>query len=303
MRINKAASVFEVPPTTLKDRLSGRVKHGVNPGPIPYLSKVEEAELTSFLIQSSGLGYGKTKREVINIVKQTLEKKGRKVNEFNGEGWWTRFMERNPILSLRTADPLSRVRKRAVTEENIKQYFFYLKRLREKDLLNKASRIYNMDETGMPLDAKPLKRVALRGARKVQGLSTGDKTQIIVVACANAAGRVLPPMVIFKGERFNHEWSVGEVPDTLFGMSESGWIDQELFFYWLKKLFIKQIPPQRPVMLLYDGHSSHYIPNAIAEAVKEGNYFFLASKYYTCSSTFRCQLLQTPQVVLVTRLQ
>ena len=26
MRINKAASVFEVPPTTLKDRLSGRVK-------------------------------------------------------------------------------------------------------------------------------------------------------------------------------------------------------------------------------------------------------------------------------------
>ena len=126
----------------------------------------------------------------------------------------------------------------------------------------------------MPLDAKPLKRVALRGARKVQGPSTGDKTQITVVACANAAGRVLPPMVIFKGERFNHEWSVGEVPDTLYGMSESGWIDQELFFYWLKKLFIKQIPPQRPVMLLYDGHSSHYTPNAIAEAVKEGVIIF-----------------------------
>ena len=301
MRINKAASVFEVPPTTLKDRLSGRVKHGVNPGPIPYLSKVEEVELTSFLIQSSGIGYGKTKREVINIVKQTLEKKGRKVNEFNGEGWWTRFMERNPILSLRTADPLSRVRKRAVTEENIKQYFLLLeKTLREKDLLNKASRIYNMDETGMPLDAKPLKRVALREARKVQGPSAGDKTQITVVACANAAGRVLPPMVIFKSERFNHEWSVGEVPDTLYGMSESGWIDQELFFYWLKKLFIKQIPPQRPVMLLYDGHSSHYTPNAIAEAVKEGVIIFCLPP----NTTHVAQPLDvsSPQVVLVTRL-
>ena len=197
MKINKAASVLEVPPTTLEDRLSGRVKHGVNPGPIPYLSMVEEAEFTSFLIQSSGIGYGKTKREVINIVKQTLEKEGRKVNEFNGEGW-TRFMERNPKLSLRTADPLSRVRKGAVTEENIKQYFLLLeKTLREKDLLNKASRIYDMDETGMPLDAKPLKRVALRGARKVQGPLIGDKSQITVVACANAAGRVLPPMVIF----------------------------------------------------------------------------------------------------------
>ena len=113
--------------------VNGRVKHCVNHGPIPYLSKVEEAELTSFLIQSSGIGYGKTKREVINIVKQTLEKKGRKVNKFNWEGWWTRFMERNPILSLHTADPLSRVRKRAVTEENIKQYFLLLeKTLREK---------------------------------------------------------------------------------------------------------------------------------------------------------------------------
>ena len=47
-------------------------------------------------------------------------------------------MERNPILSLSTADPLSRVRKRAVAEENIKQYFLLLeKTLREKDLLTK----------------------------------------------------------------------------------------------------------------------------------------------------------------------
>ena len=49
-------------------------------GPIPYLSKVEEVELTSFLIQSSGIGYGKTKREVSNKVKQAIVKKGRKVN-------------------------------------------------------------------------------------------------------------------------------------------------------------------------------------------------------------------------------
>ena len=27
--------------------------------------------------------------------------------------------------------------------------------------------------------------------------------------------------------------------------------------------------PQRPVMPLYDGHSSYYTPNAIAEAVKK----------------------------------
>ena len=255
MTMNKAADAFEVPRTTLKDRLSGRVKHGTKPGPNPYLTKEEETELVDFLIVSSSIGYGKTKREVINIVKQTLEKKGRDIDVFNGEGWWIRFMARNPKLSLRTTDPLSRVRRNAVTEDNMKQYFSLLeKTLTDSNLLNKASLIYNMDETGMPLNAKPFKRVALKGTKKVQGPATGSKSQITVVACANAAGHVLAPMVIFKGEHFNHEWSVGEIPDTLYGMSQSGWIDKELFCFWLKKLFIKQIPPHRPVILLYDGH-------------------------------------------------
>lgn len=154
-------------------------------------------------------------------------------------------------------------------------YFSLLEEtLKDNDLLNKASRIYNMDETGMPLDPKPLKRVARRGVRKVHAPASGDKSNITGVACANSVGHVLPPMVIFKGERFNHQWSDGEIPDTLYGMSESGWIDQELFLYWLKRLFINHIPPQRPVLLLFDGHSSHYTPEALREAAAEGVVIF-----------------------------
>jgi len=83
----------------------------------------------------------------------------------------------------------------------------------------------------MPLDAKQLKRVAKKGMKKVHGQSSEDKSQITLVACGNAAGTVLPLILIFKGERMNHEWTRGEVPNTLYGMSENGWIDQELFFY------------------------------------------------------------------------
>ena len=106
--------------------------------------------------------------------------------------------------------------------------------------------------------------------RKVHGPASGDKTQITVVACANAAGYALPPMVIFKGEKFNYQWSIGEVSNTLYGMSDSGWIDQELFFLWLEKLFIPNIPPHRPVILLLDGHGSHYTPEGISRAAAEG---------------------------------
>ena len=49
---NRAAREFDVPATTLKDRLSGRVKHGSKPGPAPYLTKEEERELAEFFYSS-----------------------------------------------------------------------------------------------------------------------------------------------------------------------------------------------------------------------------------------------------------
>ena len=47
-----------------------------------------------------------------------------------------------------------------------------------------------------------------------------------------------------------------------YGMSPNGWIDQKLFTEWLQKLFIPNIPSTRPVLLLLDGHSSHFNPEA-----------------------------------------
>ena len=63
---------------------------------------------------------------------------------------------------------------------------------------------------------------------------------------------MLPPI---KGECLNYEWTRGEVPGTEYGKSHQGWTDHELFYEWLKKLFIKSISL---VLLLLDGDSSHY---------------------------------------------
>ena len=38
MGINRAVLEFGVPPTTLKDRIAGRVVHGSKSGPKPYLT-------------------------------------------------------------------------------------------------------------------------------------------------------------------------------------------------------------------------------------------------------------------------
>ena len=108
---------------------------------------------------------------------------------------------RHPNLALRTADPLSYSRSNAVTPETLDHYFTFLwKTLTEHDLLDRPSMIFNMDESGMPLDHKQLKRIAERGVKKVHGHASGNKAQITTLACANAAGTAPPPMMIFKGE-------------------------------------------------------------------------------------------------------
>ena len=44
-----------------------------------------------------------------------------------------------------------------------------------------------MDEMGMPLDPNPPFVVAPVGAKHVSCMRTGDKSQITVIACCNAA--------------------------------------------------------------------------------------------------------------------
>ena len=81
----------------------------------------------------------------------------------------------------------------------------------------------------------------------MHGPSSGDKSQITLVACANTAGSVLPPMLILKGERLNHELTKGEVLNNSMGCLRKDGLTKSLLFYWLK--FLKQIPPEHPVML------------------------------------------------------
>ena len=68
MSINRAAIEHGVPTTSLKDRISGRVLHGSNSGPKPYLSQQEEGKLVDHLVNCSKIGYGKIRSQVLQIV-------------------------------------------------------------------------------------------------------------------------------------------------------------------------------------------------------------------------------------------
>lgn len=90
-------------------------------------------------------------------------------------------------------------------------------------------RIFNVDETRMPLDPKKPRCVHRVGDRNPLSISLEDKTQITVVACVSAVGYCIPPMVIWDHKMLSAEMAKGEVPGTIYGLFPKGWVDQELF--------------------------------------------------------------------------
>ena len=68
LSITLAAEKFNIPRTTLGDRISGRVLPGSVSGPPKFLTDDEESELEGFIFHCASMGYGKTRKDVISLV-------------------------------------------------------------------------------------------------------------------------------------------------------------------------------------------------------------------------------------------
>jgi hypothetical protein len=128
------------------------------------------------------------------------------------------FHQSHPELTLRI---VSKARD-MVSTESLENYFDILEQtLIENDLLHCPCQIFNTDETGIPLDPKPLKVYGTLSQKNFYSISTGNKKQI---ACVSAGGVSLPPMVILNRKGLGEGMDEGEIPGTVFAFSPNGWM-------------------------------------------------------------------------------
>ena len=167
------------------------------------------------------------------------------------------------------AVPLSYGRAIGTNPDVLNSYFDMLEETLETNgILDDPSRIFNSDETGLPLSPKCLKIVDKIGSRNPSHITGNTKAQIVVLACSCAAGYVIPPFIIFNRKSLSQELTRGKIPGNLYGLSDSGWISRDLFFHWLTKHFLLYAPQVRSLLLLLDGHSTHYCSDTINMAAQ-----------------------------------
>ena len=268
MSIRRAAEEYDIPKSTLFDYTSGRVDFGAKSGAKRYLTETEEEELVSFLNGMSSIGYSRTMKQVVQLVQTVVTKKGLNVTVMSS--WWQSFKSRHPEIVLRSPETLSHAQLAGSSFTVLESYFNLLETtLTEAELTDRPCQIFYADESGFPLSPKAPKILAIKNQKHPAALSSGNKSQITVLCCCNAGGYFIPPLVIFDRKVLKPELTIGEVPGTIYGLNDSGWMDTELFESWFLHHFLAYTPPARPLLLLMDGHSSHFSPIFINKAAEE----------------------------------
>ena len=102
-----------------------------------------------------------------------------------------------------------------MNRETVRQYFELLENvLRENDLFDKPTNVFNTDETGLQLNNKSMQVLAAKGSKNFSSLTSGEKGETISVIACNAEGMFLSPYSIFKGKNKKDEFVDGMPPGS-----------------------------------------------------------------------------------------
>ena len=132
-----------------------------------------------FLTGPGTLGYSRTVKQVIDIVQEIVDKKG--INVTVSASWWKSFKTRHKDVLLRTPETLTHSRIVGACRAQLEPYFDHFR----ENLVEHPCLIFNLDESGFPLNPKSKKVIARKG-EKHPSVIDGERGQVSVLCCCNA---------------------------------------------------------------------------------------------------------------------
>ena len=137
------------------------------------------------------------------------------------------------------------------------------------------SLVGNMDETPAFFDMVPSKSICKTGSKECIVRTSGcEKKHVTIVLSATADGKMLPPMIIFKGKTTKTIEKL-RVPDGFIVKTQAkAWMDEELMHVWLEDIWLKhtKLMSQKlgfeNSLLTFDAFSAHKTDEVEAKLVQ-----------------------------------
>jgi DDE superfamily endonuclease/Tc5 transposase DNA-binding domain/helix-turn-helix, Psq domain len=271
-----AAKHFDVPASTLRHRVNGRVSRRESRGGLQKVTPRGEEELVRWITQLTSAGYSPQ----YSVVRDMAESIRRQFSSSSGDAslffnphdttkgslgkeWVSNFLQRHSELKSVVGKPIELSRVTETTVEALTAWFEVFERevISDEDVL--LENVYNFDESGFSIGTIQATRVivSIRVNSRFQA-SPGRQEWVTVIESVCADGSAINPVVIFKGEQFNTSWvSSTNIPNGwLFSNNSKGWTSNEHGVQWLRSCFDPQTREKangRKRVLICDGHGSH----------------------------------------------
>jgi 4-hydroxybenzoate polyprenyltransferase len=206
--LRKAAERWAIPRSTLHSRIHGRVTRNEANEHNQRLSPLQELHLVGWILGQGALGLAPTHQQVRELAARVVRAGGD--DQPLGKAWMEGFLRRNPEVKTVRGKPIDSCRLNGATTKIVKEFFSLLK-IPAIEAISPDNR-YNMDETGL-LEGRGSNGLVLGAANKkaVMKKQPGSRCWTTILECISATGRVLTPLVIFKGKSVQHQWFPSEI--------------------------------------------------------------------------------------------
>jgi len=259
-----------------------------------FPGKAEEKELVDRLVEIAHLGFPMSLNEVCDVAYEYAVRNGKKGFSKEagtaGKDWGYAFKERHKDrIRLYTPQQLSRARAESATPEAFDEWFdLYEDLLRKGKIMDEngvinPKRIWNIDKTGITDLPRPRKALCPKGERAVEVVG-GERGELsTIMSYVNAAGDVVPPMIIHKAYsatgvyRVQGEWKDGIGKGMVLRATGTGYVDKNTFLQYGYK-FIEFLKRNKLItegdeknLVILDGHSTHVYNLAFIDLMIQNN--------------------------------
>lgn len=195
----QAASMYQVPRSTLGDRMKGLRTRAEAHVDQQNLSLAKEEVLVKWTKVMGRRGVPLTHS---TLARYASEISGKPI----GESWPKRFLARHPDLKVKATTSLEKCRAKALNRTAVEGFYDILEQVVAEFGIKKEN-TWNMDEKGVQLGIGA-KVVAIvdRDQATVYSIEDGNRELVTIIEAVSADGRTLIPSVIFQGVRRNPEW-------------------------------------------------------------------------------------------------
>ena len=260
LSVRKVGKIYNVPRTTLDNRLQGKRPRREITANSRKLSDSEEQAIVRYIIDLDSRSFPPRIGGVRDMADRLLElRDGGRV----GKIWAANFVRRRPELKTRLNRRIDYQRIHCEDPDAYRAWFSLVRNTKAKYGVPDDD-TYNFDEIGFVMGQISSETVVTTSDRRgrPRAVHQGNREWITVIQGVGSTGYAVPPFIIVAGKVHLSSW-YEDTPmpsDWVVTKTDNGWTTNEKGLDWIKRFdkHTKDRTKGAYRILILDGHESHH---------------------------------------------